>query len=624
MPTNKKSGPPRWRALGSALGLAIVLSGCEPQGPKALLEGERLLDQGRPDDALRMLELAADKMPREARAWNLLALAHHRRGELPEAALAYNKALVLDHRLSSARFNLGCLYLEQGQTALALNELTAYTMVQRRDLNGWLKLALAHSRLNHVEAAETSFRNALSVSPRDPEALNGLGVIQAGRKKYVESVQYFQAALAENPGYAPALLNQATVTHRHLNQKSTALQKYRQYLALQPPPENAEAVRQIAQALADDLSGATRARLALAATNAPWGGAHSNMISTANVITRTNPISKPSSPVVAIATETKLPPPAPAAPTTNRPALGSAEAVSDRIAKPANPPAPAPVLEPPPPPLVISEVPRDVTVLTPQAIVPPNPAPSPPPVALANPPPSAAPRAPIEATPAPEARRGFLSRLNPFRRGSAPEPPSRPPATTVYANPSPVPASPPPVESPIPSGSYKRYAYRSLPRPQSGDRIKAVELVNKGVIAHQDRRSEEEEEGMYRSALLSDPSSYDALFNLGSLASERGAWTTALDYYERALTIDPESISARYQFAMALRQSEYPVDAARELERILQGHANDPKALLGLGNLHAQRFKQPSIARHYYLRFLEAAPDHPKAPEVRFWLSANP
>lgn len=621
----------QWRAFFSALGLGVFLLGCEPQGPKALLEGERMLDQGRPEDALRMLELATEKMPREARAWNLLALAHHRRGNLPQAAQAYNKALVLDHKLSPARFNLGCLYLEQGQSALAINELTAYTLVERRDLNGWLKLAQAHSQLNHVEATEASYRNALAVSPREPEALNGLGVIQVGRKRYVEAVQYFQAALAENPGFASALLNQATVTHRNLNQKTTALQKYRQYLALQPTPDNAEAVRQIAQALADDLSGATRARLALTATNAlptpntPSAPVRSNVLALANLITRTNPTSKPVNVVAPAASPRTNAAIAVAAPSS--PASTTAVVV-DRSTKSAPAPVSTPTPDPvvPPPPLVVSEVRRDVSISPAQAIVAPAPV-VPTTVPAPGPTPSSGPSvSPVASTPTStsvDSRKGFFSRLNPFRRTSDFNVPPRPPATSLYADPSPSLPPPPKVESPIPSGTYSRYNYRSLPRPQPGDRIKAVELVNKGVLAHRDRKTEVEE-GFYRSALITDPTSYDSLFNLGSLASERGAWTTALDFYERALTIDPESIAARYQFGIALRQADFPVDSAREMERILQGHANEPKALLALGNLHAQRFKQPSIARHYYIRFLEVASDHPKASEVRFWLAANP
>ena len=151
----------------------------------------------------------------------------------------------------------------------------------------------------------------------------------------------------------------------------------------------------------------------------------------------------------------------------------------------------------------------------------------------------------------------------------------------------------------------------------------AVELVNKGVIAHQERRFEEEI-AFYRSASLSDPSSYDAYFNMGLSMVEQGNWPAGLQAYESALSIDPESISARYNLAVTLRQLDYPVDAGHALERILQSHPGESKALLALANLHAQKFKQPRLARQYYLRFLEADPQHPKASEVRFWLAANP
>src|ERR1019366_4014950 len=51
----------------------------------------------------------------------------------------------------------------------------------------------------------------------------------------------------------PALLNLAIVSHQYLKDRQLALEKYREYLALRPPPENSEAlvatVRQLEQEL---------------------------------------------------------------------------------------------------------------------------------------------------------------------------------------------------------------------------------------------------------------------------------------------------------------------------------------------------------------------------------------
>lgn len=642
----------------ATLALICLLTGCEPHGPKALVEGERLLREGRAEESVRMLQIAVEKLPREARAWNLLGLAYHAKGENSEAASAYGKALALDHRLSAARFNLGSLLLEQGQTQAAVNELTAYTLLQRQDINGWLRLAQAQMEINRSDLADTSYRTVLALSPKHYEALNGLGMVQVSRRRYVDAVQFFQAALAENPGYGPALLNQAVVTHRHLNQKATALQKYRQYLALQPLPENALEVQQIVQALSDEVAGVLRPKFTNgvvtttvpAIATAPTPAAPPSPVVVRTAVpppTVTMPVVKT---VTAPARELRSVPattaPAPATPAggvastpsvTNPPAPAAAPA---KTAAPA--PAPPAVVSAPKPEPVPAVAPADVTkdiaILPPQAIVPPPPEPKPVPApaptvteaARSVPKPAPATEAPASA--AEKDKRGFFTRMNPFRWGGRRENASNGPETAatpgsgssvLRADPNPAPVTKPALESGIPETGFKRYAYRAFGRPRVGDRSKAVELVNKGVIAHQERRYEEEA-AFYRSAMLTDPSSYDAAFNMGLIMAEQGNWLAASQSYEEALAIDPEAVSARYNLAVALRQLDYPVDAGRELERILQSNPNEAKALLGLANLHAQRFKQPRLARQYYLRFLEADPQHPKASEVRFWLSANP
>lgn len=691
MVTTKKPGLPRFKAMGLdsvaqrlwsgrrpslvswarvfCLGFALLTwTACEPQGPKALLEGEKLLEQERYNEAIRLLQLATEKLPRDARAWNFLGLAYHGSGLNSEAGQAYQKALALDHKLSSARYNLGCLMLEQDQPQLAITELTAFTLLQPRSSSGWLKLGSAQLRVSRLDAAETCFRNALKLVPKDPEALNGLGVIHVSRRKYVEAVQYFQIAIAESPNYGAPLLNQAIVTHRYLNQRATALQKYRQYLALQPRPENWDSVNIVAQALAEELA---------VNTKTPGAGFSTNIVLRTNATWANTPTATGKNPNPALAppngtalaggspksglASTKEPKPqllTPPSVTSPAPLAPTTPVITEP--PPAVKPS-APIVsvaptekskndEPAPPPLAVSEVAESLRVRPAQEVIEPKPAPT---AATPTPPPAPAPqstataKAPATTTsPAPNAvskssppssakeeRPGFFSRLNPFRQRPKPEAPPIP--SSVVADPSRSGAPPrstreiaatqggPTLIDSLPTPQFKRYNYRPAVRPQAGDRQKASELVTKGILAHRDRRAEEEI-NFYRSAVLTDPSNYDAYFNLGLASAETGDWATALNAYEQALNIDPDAANSRFNFAMALRQSDYPVDAAHELETILQTQPNDAKTLLALGNLYAQKFKQPRMARYYYLRLLEVEPNHPKAADVRFWLAANP
>ena len=50
-----------------------------------------------------------------------------------------------------------------------------------------------------------------------------------------------------------------------------------------------------------------------------------------------------------------------------------------------------------------------------------------------------------------------------------------------------------------------------------------------------------------------------------------------------ALAIQPDSVDARYNFALALKTAGYVTDAANELEKILAANPNEVRAHLALG-----------------------------------------
>src|SRR5580765_1033221 len=74
----------------------VWISGCTPPGPRALLQGKQLLDEGRYAEAVPKLAKAATLLPKNALAWNYLGLAYHGNGQFDQAANAYRTALSLD------------------------------------------------------------------------------------------------------------------------------------------------------------------------------------------------------------------------------------------------------------------------------------------------------------------------------------------------------------------------------------------------------------------------------------------------------------------------------------------------------------------------------------------------
>jgi hypothetical protein len=84
--------------------------------------------------------------------------------------------------------------------------------------------------------------------------MNGQGLVRVERGKTGDAAQIFSAALKIQPDYPPALLNLAIVSHLYTRDWPMALEKYREYLALKPRPQNFDAVR----AAAADLEQAAR------------------------------------------------------------------------------------------------------------------------------------------------------------------------------------------------------------------------------------------------------------------------------------------------------------------------------------------------------------------------------
>ena len=222
---------------------------------------------------------------------------------------------------------------------------------------------------------------------------------------------------------------------------------------------------------------------------------------------------------------------------------------------------------------------------------------------------------------------GFFSRLNPF--GGKPKPASnntsRAPAphalvlntatNTATTTERERAASTRPV--------FPRYNYASPTRPAAGNRTIAERAMQLAVNAQRAGHTNEAWVN-YVAALAADASYFDAQYNAALLAFQSGDVKRALLGWVTALALEPDSINPRYSFALALKQGNYPDDAANELEKILEAKPSDARAHLVLGNLYAQQLREPEKARAHYLKVLSLEPRNPQAAAIRFWLAANP
>ncbi|MBI5774384.1 MAG: tetratricopeptide repeat protein [Verrucomicrobia bacterium] len=568
----------------------LLLTGCTPPGPRALLEGEGLLQRGQYAQAVEKLQTAVNLLPQNAQAWNHLGLALHGAGRHDEAVRAYRQALAPGRNLPVAHFNLGCLLLERQDYAGAAEELRAFTVLQPRQLAAWLKLGTAQLRLRQFDLAEKSFRQALALDAKNAEATTSLGLVQVYRGKPAEAAGFFIAALQAQPNHPPALFNLAVVSQFYLPQRPVdrrpfALQKYREYLALQPPPPNRAQVEELARRLEAELNPpkppvTNAVTQAVAPTNLPVVAGVPATRAATNALPR-NPGVSNTPPVTAQKSAVKTPDKllaAPTPPASNPPPLMTNLA---RLEAPSN---------------------RVTPVET-----------------------DAAAKTNTVAGDKPE-KGSFLDRINPvnlFRRTPKPDVLFNAGTNTVTDAPAATPA-PPAVSAPEtpPGSSSRRYAYLSPPVPAAGNQPAALAPFDRGLKAHRQGKLTEAV-AAYQAALKSNPAFFEANYNLGLALHEQDDVPAALSALETALAIDEKSADARYSFSQALRKGGYHLDAANELERLLAERPEETRAHLALANLYVEQLSLRALAREHYLKVLELEPRHPKATDIRFWLKAN-
>ncbi len=581
--------------------LALLLSGCTPAGPRAMLKGKKYLDRGDAANAVTQFKRATTLLATNANAWNYFGVALQRAGQPDDAAAAYQTALKLDRDLVEAHFNLGSLALEQNKPDVAKAEFTAYTLRRPNEAAGWLKLAAAQLRGGEILSAQRSYSTVLSLKTNEAEAYNGLGLASMQLRKPRDAAQFFAAAVQARADFAPALLNLATVNQQYLHDNKAALENYHAYLALTPRPASYDEVKAFVASLEQtDVAATVMMPAVVVKTSPPPPEVKSKIASAATQH-------------FALASRTE--------PVENATTHGSPRTNVGATSIPAQ---------------TVTPLPTQAVQVQPEPPIVTSPKTNPPAVTVA----AAAPAARVTNTPVtPESlevpmpeeppRRGFWHRVfgagkssdnaQPAYRGENLTP--IPATNDQMAGTKPADAKPADVK-PAPVRSFARYTYSAPRRPEAGDRRAAEGAFTKARLAEQDEKWPDAQQ-WYQSAAETDPAWFEAQYNTGVIAHRLRVYTVALPRYELALALQPDSVDARYNFALALKAAGYAPDAADEFKKILAANPDEVRAHLALANLCAQSLHDPAQARRHYLKVLELQPDNPQAADIRFWLSAN-
>ncbi len=165
-----------------------------PGASPEVMRGERLLAEGKIEDAKRVFEQAVVDEPRDARAWLDLGLAREAAGDAAGGEAAYRRATELDPGFAEAFNNLGVILRERGRLGDAIPLLERAVALDPEHPAAPFNLALAYEERGDIEAAEAQYLAAIDRLPRDPIPRINLAMmlIDAGRRG--EAAEQLRAA----------------------------------------------------------------------------------------------------------------------------------------------------------------------------------------------------------------------------------------------------------------------------------------------------------------------------------------------------------------------------------------------------------------------------------------------
>ncbi len=91
-------------------------------------------------------------------------------------------------------------YFEQGQTTVALDEIKQALVADPNNADAYSLRGLVYMRLEDAGMAEDSFRRAIAINPRDPNARHNYGWLLCQQNHYGDVAVQFTEALGV-PGY---------------------------------------------------------------------------------------------------------------------------------------------------------------------------------------------------------------------------------------------------------------------------------------------------------------------------------------------------------------------------------------------------------------------------------------
>jgi len=149
---------------------------------------------------------------------------------------------------------------------------------------------------------------------------------------------------------------------------------------------------------------------------------------------------------------------------------------------------------------------------------------------------------------------------------------------------------------------------------QGRERMPDSKIIQTGLgFAYLNAGMKEEALETCQQALRLDPKFFDVLFLAGTIMWMEKKWAEALDYFEKAIEIEPENKILQQRYAFCLRAVGKSQEALNILERLKQEYPEDHKIYLDLAYLYSST-GDSGMARAHIKQAIEINP----APDTYF------
>ncbi|MBL0928059.1 MAG: tetratricopeptide repeat protein [Phycisphaerales bacterium] len=214
-----------------------------PQGPQnpaaprpgdaAVTQARDLLDQGREDDALRVLARAIERNPTLTVAHLEMGDIYRERGDYNAAERSYDSAARLEPRNFDAQYLHGLTLHLLNRLDEAVRAYLRALAIRSEDQDANLNLAIAYLQLNEPNQAVGFAEQAARLNPDRGEAQANLGAVYSALGRHADAVRRYERA-AELMTLNPQLLVNWAESLGRLDRYTEMVNTLERAIALKP------------------------------------------------------------------------------------------------------------------------------------------------------------------------------------------------------------------------------------------------------------------------------------------------------------------------------------------------------------------------------------------------------